>query len=401
MSLPTLVLGLTAVTAVIVAVPVAGWVLGLRFYGRLFAGPEAAAAALRLHTEWGHLKDRTRVYGGKIEGVEARLTVFKGQALLEVEMAPPEVGFVSCGELLGRPLAVRAREPQLTAALGVEGRAALAGFLSRPGADVINGRLVWRGPGAEETLVGLAREMAALALRLNPPEASLPGALLANLEQAHEAGERAARARNLRALLRYFPHSSQAARARTLLAEEPDRAVRSLLAPGRGASGLGDITELLLDDTANHSAVLAAIEQLGRLRHQPALEGLLHRLSSDQDEVVAAAVEALRRLRSPAAIRPLVGVLDRPEVGLRMAAINALEEVGDAWAAAALRDWGRRNRRDHQPSAAARLAAARLEERHGALTGGELGAFALSGPAGGSGALSLSAAPGGLSLLDE
>ena len=62
---------------------------------------------------------------------------------------------------------------------------------------------------------------------------------------------------------------------------------------------------------------------------------------------------------------------------VREAAVATLRECGDAWAAAALLSWSKRHRRDRVVASAARLVAARLQDRHGALPAPAEGALTL------------------------
>ena len=146
---------------------------------------------------------------------------------------------------------------------------------------------------------------------------------------------------------------------------------------GRGGTGTAALVALLSAPAPAPGPLLSAVEHLGRMRHEAALPGFLHLLKSEHPEVVLASLAAIRKLKPQRRSRDIFVAMEHPSTEVREAAVATLRECGDAWAAAALLSWSKRHRRDRVVASAARLVAARLQDRHGALPAPAEGALTL------------------------
>ena len=355
--------------------------------GELPPDPEPLRDVLGLRPTQRHLDSFTNGFEGTVDGYGVDVIRNLSQLIITVEV-PALRGPAMSVRDLGVPAALPLQEPLLTATLSASIRAELRSML-------VAG-VVFRSGSVRQTThrsnldVQQVGALMASVKQLFAPIADAPGALLANLTEALLAGEDGLPMvrRNLRVLTRHFPSSPACKQARATLSESKDAEVQALLAVGRGGSGTAALVALLSDPTAAPGPLVSAAEQLGRMRYAPALPGLLHLLHSEHPEVVLAALAALRKLRAAGTSRAVFRVMNHKSAALREAAVGTLAACGDAWAAAALLDWAKRNRKDRSVAGSARITAARLHDRFGVLAEAEKGALSLSETSE-SGALSL------------
>jgi len=349
--------------------------------GKRPAASEPLQNQLRLHPTHRHLESFTDGFHGAVDGLQLNVTRSPTQLTVTVQMPQLREPMVSVAEL-GLPGALPLQEPLLTATLNAAARAELRSML--------NVGVIFRERRVQQVLprsrvlpldVDQVRSLVTSVRKVFVPIKDVPAALLANLRELDPSDPDAlpVMRRNLRVLMRYCPSSPACKQARAMLSEATDPDLQAMLAIGRGDAGTATLVSVLSAPLTSPGPLISAAEQLGRMRHAPALPGLLHLLNSEHPEVVVAALGALRKLRKPNTARAIFGVMESPSAAAREAAVAALGDCGDAWAAAALKGWAKRNRRDRAVASAARLTAARLHDRFGALTEAEAGSLSMVG----------------------
>ena len=148
-------------------------------------------------------------------------------------------------------------------------------------------------------------------------------------------------------------------------------------------------------------ARVQAVQELGRLRYQPARKPLLVLLGRADPRCAAAAAEALGALGDASAEAALLKAVDSDARELRLAAIRALGVMGSVAAVEPLLAFGAGRRLDGESRQAVRDAVGAIQSR---LAGAEAGQVSLAAPSPGSGWLSvatLEVEPGRLSLLPD
>jgi HEAT repeat protein len=213
--------------------------------------------------------------------------------------------------------------------------------------------------------------------------------------------------RNLETLISDFGGSAHALECcRAALSDRHPR-VRLQAARGLGADGLDALADLArrshlneavaseaLQDFLTHATreraaelctlILAtgkgdarqrAIHLVGRLRHLPALDGLVRVLGSSDAPASEAAAKALGRLGGEAAEAALIASLDHDNRGTREAAARSLGDMGTVRSVAPLREVADTGDSGSAVRRVAREAIARIQAR---LVGAEAGQVALA-----------------------
>jgi HEAT repeat protein len=270
--------------------------------------------------------------------------------------------------------------------------------------DIIGRRLTVSCLGvpasADKTLV---EEIVNLAKAL-PGESSVAERLAQNVREDPFGG---VRLRSLEALVSDFGGSAQSqACCRDALADR-NPWVRLQAARGLGAEGVDALADLArrsalneavaseaLQDFLSHATreraaevcidVLAsgigdarrrAIEVLGRLRHAPAMGGLIRAIAGADAPAAEAAARALGLLGGTAAEAALLESLERPHRGTREAAVRSLGDMGTVRSVAPLREFADTGDAGSALRRIAREAIARIQSR---LVGAEAGQVALA-----------------------
>jgi HEAT repeat protein len=188
-------------------------------------------------------------------------------------------------------------------------------------------------------------------LARNVVEDPVPGVRLLNLLQLQEAfgGTGEAREASRAALsdpspwarlaaARFLQGEVQALEALARDREVPDQAAAEAIELLAARLSLERAGPLLVDVVKSRTsdARRQAIQELGRLRHGPALGPLVVVMERDDPRTAAAAATALGALGDPRAEVSLLGVLGRDDASLRLAAARALGRLGSVKSVAPL-----------------------------------------------------------------
>jgi len=138
----------------------------------------------------------------------------------------------------------------------------------------------------------------------------------------------------------------------------------------------------------------AAIEGLGRLRHQAAIPSLAALLNTEDKDTAVEIARALEQIGDPSAEPALLSLLDREDDALKLAAARALRRVGTVSAVEPLLPYARRLL-DSDLRRAARETVAQIQARLGDVDAGRLAVVEVSEA---EGAVSLAPESGTLAL---
>jgi HEAT repeat protein len=270
--------------------------------------------------------------------------------------------------------------------------------------DITGRRLTvscWTVPrSARQTLVAEVMNL----VKALPGESGIAERLAENVREDPVVG---VRLRSLETLVADYGESAQARECCRAALVDRNPWVRLLAARGLGPDGLDALAKLAKRSALNEAvateafqdflthatrervadvgmAVLAsgkgetrrrAIEVLGRLRHAPALDGLVRALAGAEAPAAEAAARALGLLGGAAAEAALLESLERPHRGTREAAVRSLGDMGSVRSVAALRELADAGDAGSALRRTAREAIARIQSR---LVGAEAGQVALA-----------------------